>query len=189
MSRVERITCVLVVLSLALVVAAGLGRRTDPPPVARIATCDVYTIMRRLVDSDEYKPARQPIEERLRALAPELRDMEAMLRGLDPKDDAAQAKYKDFVARRREFDHAREELDSLMGKQFSRAYERVKVAADAVAVRRGYTHIVASRDIDDPPTSDPDRITQSLLSRPMLYSPLGDDVTKDVMQELKLEEK
>jgi hypothetical protein len=144
--------------------------------------------MRTLVDSPEFKPARSAIEDKLRGLGPELRDMEAMLRGSDPKDEGAQAKYKEFVTKRQEFEKTKAELDQLMGKQFVHAYERVKVAADAVAIRRGYTHIVASRDIDDPPTSDPDRITQALLSRPMVYSPQADDVTKDVLGELKLAE-
>ena len=193
----------MVVLALAVAALVGFGRVAEPPPDAKIATCDVYSIMRELVDSEEFKPGRGPLEEKLRGFAPELRemestlrDMEAMLRGSDPKEEAAQAKYKEFVAKRQEFAGKRQEfektkgeLDQLMGRQFVQAYERVKVAADAVAIRRGYTHIVASRDIDQPPTNDPDRITQALLSRPMLYSPEADDVTKDVLKELNLGEK
>ncbi len=186
MNRMERMSYRVIVLLLVVAATAGFTRFVEPPPPARIATCDVYTIMRQMVDSDEFRPARAPLEEQLRTLAPLLRDMEAMLRGSDPKDDAAQAKYKEFVGKRKEFEQLRADLDLLMGRQFVQAYERVKVAADAVAVRRGYSHIIASRDIDQPPTNDPDRITQALLSRPMLYSPLGDDVTQEVLGELKV---
>jgi len=156
------------------------------PVNARIATCDVYSIMRTMIDGEEFKPARAAIEERIRTQVGELREIEAALKSSDPKDEEAQAKYQEFVSKRKVFEGARTELDLLMGRQFVQVYERIKAAADVVAVRQGYTHVVASRNVDDPPTNDPDRLTQAILSRPMLFSPEGDDVTNDVVIELNL---
>lgn len=204
MSRFERCFVYAALVALALV---AMGNRSGPagsmaqaapsaapaphqPTPATIATCDIYYVLRMLVESDRYRPSRQAEQEKARAelkeIAEKIRSSEAQLKAMDPKDEKARPLFEEYNKQKAIFAERQAELDGFLGTQFVDAYEDARKAIDAVAERRGYSHVVASRRQDDKPSSDMDKITQAMLSRPMLRAPAADDITDDVLADLKL---
>jgi hypothetical protein len=201
MSKAERLFVYAVLLALSLVVvrsswggggnearAAGAARQ-EPAP-AKIATCDVYAVMQVLVESDRYKPARVSEQDKARGqlkdIADQIKSLEGQLKSMDPKDEKTLQVFRDYNAKKEQFQERQSELDEFLGNQFVTAYEEVRKAADAVGEKLGYTHVIASRKANEKPSTDMDRITQQVLSRPMLRSPASDDITEAVLSELKL---
>lgn len=198
MTKLERFSvCAAIVVSTFAIVRAQDGGVAAPsqaiprePVAARIATCDVYAVMQVLVESERYKPARLAEQDKARAqlkeIAEQVRAIEARLKGMDPGDEKTLEVFREFNAKKELFQERQGELDEFLGNQFVTAYEEVRKAADAVGERRGYTHVIATRKASEKPAADMDRITQQVLSRPVLRSPPADDITEDVLAELKL---
>lgn len=199
MSKLERMFVygILVALSLAVVRGHGAGGEAhaagvtarEPAP-AKIATCDVYAVMQVLVESDRYKPTRVSEQDKARAqlkdIADQIKTLEGQLKSMDPKDEKALQVFRDYNTKKEQFQERQSELDEFLGNQFVTAYEEVRKAADAVGEKMGYTHVIASRKASEKPSTDMDKITQQVLSRPVLRSPAGDDITEAVLSELKL---
>lgn len=199
MSKFERIAIFAALLALTFTIVsiqsganqahAAATRAPDPVPV-RIATCDVYAVIQLLVESDRYKPNRLAEQEKarteLKEIAEQIRSLETQLKSMNPNDEKSFAIFRDLTAQKDFFAERQGDLDEFLGTQFVQAYEEVRKAADAVGERRGFSHVIASRRASEKPTADMDRITQQVLSRPILRAPSADDITEDVLSELKL---
>lgn len=198
MSKFERLAlCVVVTVAGTLAVqrwdggsearAAGAAGRVEPAS-ARVATCDVYEVMQSLVESDRYKPARTAGQEKahkeLREIAGQIGTLEQQLKSMDPKDEKALEVFREFNAKKEMFAERQKELDEFLGNQFVEAYELVRKAADAVAERDGYTHVLATRGREEKVSNNMEQVTQQMLSRPVLRAPAADDITERVMNEL-----
>lgn len=162
----------------------------------KIAVCDVYGVTEKLVESDRFVPDREAEEKRLREMIEpmrqELTDMQREIDGLDPKDEATQAKIREFRAKREQLAIAEQKAATAFGTfvagQFLDAFEIARGSVSAVAERNGYTHVLASRDPSKRiETLNPERIVEAFLGRPVIVAPEGTDITLDVLAELHLD--
>ena len=197
MRRLERImlsvlTAAAVCIALRFVAdrpAHAEGRTVLADP-ARIATCDVYEVMQALVESERFKPRRVAEQEtarnELKEIAGQIGALEQQLKSMDPKDEKTLEVFREFNVKKELFQERQKELDKFLGDQFVEAYEEVRRAANAVADREGYTHVLATRGRDEKVSNNMEQVTQQMLSRPVLRSPMVDDITDRVLTELKL---
>ncbi len=190
------IACVVLALrpQFAATASASSPVRAEPP-AAKIATCDVYEIVEKLVAGERFETPRKELEEqvreRLKPLEDELLAMENELKDADPKDEAAQEQARTFQRKRNEFallrGKAQQEYSDFVAKQYVDAFEEVKTSAAAIAERLGYTHVVASRTAEKKiKTTDPERLIEAFLGRPVTVAPEGSDITEEVKADLKL---
>mgnify|MGYP000107535689 CR=1 FL=1 len=166
------------------------------PVSARIATCDVYELVEKFVTGERFDAPRKAEEERIRLrmkpLEDELVALENELKDADPKDEAAQEKARTFQRKRSEFallrGKAQQDYTDFVAKQYVNAFEEVKSSAAAVAERLGYTHVIASRTAEkEIKTTDPERLVEAFLGRPITVAPEGSDITEEVKADLKLD--
>ncbi len=187
--------CVILALRPQFASTADASPRPDEPVSARIATCDVYEIVEKMVVGDRYEAPRKAEEERIRLklkpLEEELAAMEAELKEADPKDEAAQDKARTFQRKRSEFallrGKSQQEYTDFVAKQYVDAFEEVRTSAAAISERLGYTHVIASRTAEKKiKATDPERLIEAFLGRPMTVAPEGSDITDEVKADLKL---
>ena len=165
------------------------------PPSARIATCDIYEIVEKIVIGERFEGPRKVEEERLGArlkpLEEELTAMEEALKAADPADAAAQEQALVFQQRGKEYSLLRgksqQDYTDYVGAQYVRAFDDARAAAAAIAKRLGYTHVIASRTSEKQiKATDPERLIEAFLGRPVTVAPDGTDITDEVKAELKL---
>lgn len=166
---------------------------------AKLATCDVYALVEKLVDTEAYVPARKSEEARITALLEpgqnELQRLQAELQQINPQDAAAQAaaqqKYQAFETKRQAFNTQREQLAAdytkLVSSQFIDAYTKIAAEARRVATQRGYTHVISQKS-GPMLATDPRRLVEDFLARPMTVVPEGSDLTEAVRVAMKLPE-
>ncbi|CAN5748824.1 hypothetical protein BH11PLA1_BH11PLA1_07610 [soil metagenome] len=172
---------------------------TAPAGAMRPAVCDVYKIADKMTRADRFqkdmKDKQSELEDRIKPLAADLDALTKTLKDV-PEDKRKGTEwdqmYSDFMKKRTEMstleETARKEyLDFITAKNYE-VYKLVLSSVDAVATSRGYTHVFNSRALDDAdkPTS-PQGFTQGLLARPLIKFPAGDDITLDVMKDLKVD--
>lgn len=209
MTRTERVLF-LGVAGLALTLSAGAYVQSGAGSVAvaqsaagqRLATCDVYKAADLLMRSDRFKPLidteRRRSEQALRDLEPqekELKDMSDRLAAFPPdtKDPAARDLATLFQQKREAYLQTRQKVnddfENFTTQKNFEAYRLVVDASRAVAERKGFTHVAATRLIDDskPPETGLG-FTMRLLARPLVVGPAADDLTPDVLKELKIED-
>lgn len=184
--------------------------RSFAPEAAKIATCDVYFLVEKLVDTDQYAPARTAEQDRIKqALAPletELasmeKDLESMQRDLqnaNPQDVAAQSKYQGFQEKRgiyqtktTEYGQRRQQLfdgySELIAGQFADAYKKVSAEMKRIADERGFTYVLAQKT-GDIKAREPRALVEEFLSRPVTIAPADADITEAVRTSLKLPER
>lgn len=164
-----------------------------PPTPAIIATCDVYDLIEKMVISDRYEPARQGeearIRDRLKLIEDELLAMEEALKNADPADPAAQAKAGDYQKRRNDYSllrgQAQQDFTDFVASQYIHAYDEVRKAVAKVAAELGYTHVISSRSDERTITAtDPERLVEAFLGRPVVFAPKGTDISVLVGKEL-----
>jgi len=181
--------------------AQSAAAEPPPPPSppspqsARIATCDIYEIVEKIVIGERFEGPRKVEEERLGArlkpLEEELTAMEEALKAADPADAAAQEQALVFQQRGKEYSLLRgksqQDYTDYVGAQYVRAFDDARAAAAAIAKRLGYTHVIASRTSEKQiKATDPERLIEAFLGRPVTVAPDGTDITDEVKAELKL---
>lgn len=181
-----------------------------PPAPATIATCDIYLLIERTLETDAHakviknaeeaiKTALTPVEEELGRLQTELTTMRDELQKASPQDPGAQLKFNDFEAKRQAFDakvqayntnksEKATEYTNLVGTHFVLAYQQVNDEAAKVAKARGFTYVVAQKSGKIVAT-DPRRLIEEFLSRPVTIQPAGSDITEAVRIAMNLPEK
>ncbi len=195
------LTCSVVALAghaagFRVVAPAGASAPLAAPDSARIATCDVYQLVERMIESEQYRPAQAAEQERVKAqLVPFETRLEAMqqeLQASDPKDPAAQEKFKTFQAKREEYmarrQAAADGYSDLITGQFSDAYTKICAEARKVAASLGYTYVMAHKK-GEIRAHDPRQLVEEFLSRPVSVAPDGVDITEQVRNAMKLPEK
>jgi hypothetical protein len=176
--------------------ASTRGTLNAEPVAARIATCDIYEIVEKLVTGDRFEGPRKAEEERIRLrmkpLEDELIALENELKEADPKDEAAQEKARTFQRKRTEFallrGKSQQDFTDFVAKQYVEAFEEARSSAAAISERLGYTHVIASRTSEkEIKATDPERLIEAFLGRPITVAPEGSDITEDVKEDLKLD--
>lgn len=183
----------------ALVLGARSASVAEPPgpePV-RIATCDVVRASSLVMETEAYT---KPLSERRAALSTQLeagrKEVEALagqLQALGPNERGpeAQALAQRFQQKREAYAQATQtaerEFEQFRAAKNFEAYRKAVAAADAVATRRGYTIVIATRAMEEGgvPVSG-QAFLQGVLARPVIRSPKADDITADVFAELKV---
>jgi Skp family chaperone for outer membrane proteins len=171
---------------------AALGQQTPAAAALRIATVDVYTIVDKVMQSPDAKKAQEDLkskwEPRLEALQNDLRKIEADLQALPQSDPRVQDVMKSGRDKQAEYDKAAQDYESLNARQLVDAYTLVRDSANRLASARGYTHVLVNRPPERPiETKNLGNTLQEFFARPLIKSPAGDDLTRDVASELKVE--
>lgn len=184
-----------VVLAIGLAAAwAGAPAASSVSP--KFATVDVFVIAEKLMARPELVTPRDELlktwNDRATAAQAELNKLQAELQVLPQSDPVARVKGQDFQQKRAQFDQlmqqGNEEVERFRAQQLIDCYTQARTAIDAAADRGGYTHVqvARSRDAQIAPQSIALAI-QEFLARPVIKSPPEDDLTKQVMADLKLE--
>ena len=164
----------------------------------RIATADVLTLVEKLASSDRYLPARTEKMNALRApieqLQKELDELRAKITAMpDFQNNAeAQPEIQKFQQKTPNLQAmqptAQSEAESFNTTQLQEAYKAVVDACNQVANSKGYTHVFASKSAESKMASaNVAGLLQEMLARPVIKSNPADDITEDVVKELKLE--
>lgn len=161
----------------------------------RLATADMLKIVEKMVKSDRYAPAREAFNKelttKLEAMAGDLQALRAQIQASPQNAPETQTLMQNFQARGQEFEQARNEAanrsDEFNARQIAEAYKLVVETVEAQAKKAGYTHVLATRS--GPPVLKSSNIAgtvQEMLARPLVVGQAADDLTKVVMDELKL---
>lgn len=171
--------------------AAAAARQIAP---AKIATVDLIGILQRLVESPEYVAARTAVEEewsaQIQPLEAELRQMQDQLGAAGQDDPNAATLRTQFQAKFQQYQQlsqqSQQAIQQIQLQQLTEGYEKITAAADAVAQREGYTHVMITRS--DEAGIQPQTLFQDILSRPVLTAPAEDDITDKIIAELNIPE-
>jgi len=179
--------------------ASAAASVTAATGAVRFAVCDVYKVADRLTKTDKFQKdvteKRTDLSSKIEPLGKGMEELTKRLQETPkekqsgPEWEAAIGEYqkKGMELRQREETLQAEFAEFLTLKNFE-AYKEVLASVEAVAAKRGYTHVFSSRSIQDmEKPSSPLAFTQGLLARPVLVAPAGDDITLDVLRDLKLE--
>jgi len=171
---------------------AALAQQNPAPAALRIATVDIYTVVDKLMQSPESKKAQDDLkskwEPRLEALQNDLRKIDADLQALPQSDPRVQDVMKSGRDKQAEYDKAAQDYEALNARQLVDAYTLVRDGANRLATAKGYTHVFVNRPPERPiDTKNLGNTLQEFFARPVIKSPPGDDLTRDVAAELKVE--
>lgn len=181
------------------------------PDAAKIATCDIYSLVQTLIASDQYKPAQNieqerikarlaPIEEELRTIDLQNAKLREELSGADSKDAAVQEKLRTYNASAQAFESKLQPYNKLKSEladayaifvvgQFYDAHQRITAEAKRIATAAGYTHVIAQKEGDMSGARDPQQLVEDFLARPIVMAPENSDITESVRTAMKLPEK
>lgn len=205
MRRLERTTlfagvvlAILIALSARTGGSAALARTPSPRADQdfRLATVDIYTAIERIMSKPDLKRAREDLasswQAKAHAAESELQRFEDTLRALQKDSPTFNDTLKQAQARQAEYqkmgEQRQDELEKLNSAQLVDAYTQVRNATDAVAQKLGYSHVLASRSLTQPIEATTISSTlQQLLARPLVHGNPADDITAQVMTELKLD--
>ncbi len=183
-------------LSAHLAGTPAVAYQNDQPAATRIATIDAYVVTERLMAADDLKKARENLSNdwntKLRGIEKEFSDIDQSLQLLTQSDP----KYQDLVkkAQGKQQDYQQligqrdQEIEKLNSSQLIASHQRVVDTVKALAEKNGYTHVVSTRPMSRPiVTTTVGATLQEMLARPVMISPPADDLTKSVLESLKLD--
>jgi hypothetical protein len=157
---------------------------------------DIYIVAERMMASPELKKIREDVSAnwgaKADALSKELREMDDSLSVLPQNDPKVQDLLKKAQLKQQDYQKIvqdrQAELERVNSTQLIEAYGKIRTAVEAVAAKMEYTHIFANREYSRPITTFTlSQTLQELLARPIINDQKADDLTKAVMDELKLQ--
>lgn len=179
---------------------ARLIDETQAAPEHNTAVCAVNAVMRELLESERFLPARQAIN--IEELVAEFRQLEQELEGLrqqweqvqqggrgDPQQIQSEAER--INARMQEIEQLgtqrEQELQQLTLSQLKEAYELARSATEAVAEELDYDYVLASQRAEDEFNLNANSLPAEFNARPAIVFPESVDITADVLAELNLD--
>jgi Skp family chaperone for outer membrane proteins len=172
------------------------GQPSAPGSPTRIATADIYAVVEKLMQRPDYKKAQEDLkakwDPKMDAIQKDFSRIDADLQMIPQNDPKYPQVLKAGRDKQAEYDKAVQdrqvEFEGLSAKQLTESYGAVRDAASRVAERQGYTHVFANR----PPERAINASTlgaalQEFLARPLIKSPPGDDLTRAVAAEMKID--
>jgi Skp family chaperone for outer membrane proteins len=175
---------------------AALGQPAPAAAALRIATVDVYAVIEKVLQRPEYKKAQDDLkakwDPKLEGLQSDFKKIDSDLQVLPQSDPKFQDVLKAGRDKQAEYDRAiqerQTEYEALSSSQLVNAYGVVRDAANKLATTKGYTHVFVNRPPERAINSTSlGNTLQEFLARPIIKSPAGDDLTKDVAADLKVE--
>jgi Skp family chaperone for outer membrane proteins len=200
MHRFER---VLIVAALVASIVAIVGTRGTPVALAqespnqavRIATVDIFEVIERIMQQDQYKLARESLsaswDQRAKAIESDLEALENQFKALRQGDPRAEEILRQAQAKQGEYQklaqQRHEEIDKLSATQLVECFGKTREAARVVAERLGYSHAIANRSQEREIQGTTVSMTlQELLARPIVKGIPSDDITQAVLADLNL---
>lgn len=164
----------------------------------RIATADVLSLVEKLASSDRYLPAR---EEKMKALRTPIEQLQKELDDLRTKitnipdfqtNAEAQPEIQKFQQKTQNLQAmqqaAQSEAENFNTSQLQEAYKIIVDTANSIANSKGFTHVLATKSPESKMSSgNVAGLLQEMLARPVIKSIPADDITQDIIKELKLE--
>lgn len=168
----------------------------SPAPSVRIASVDILDVVERMVLSDKYRPARDAFTQGQRdSIQPMIGELQALaMQGQNVAQGTPefQALVQQYSAKQQELQQKNEEAQNAIAqfeaRQVAEAYGLVTAAATRMAERMGYTHVFATRSDSQIRSNNVPGVVQEILAHPLVAYPKGDDLTKTLVTELRLED-
>lgn len=199
---------VLVGGALGLALVAGLAwqggmvhaqNSAQAPQSARIAVVDMIGVVDKLMATGSFKAARdqfdagqqtkgQQIEAEAKALSEDAEKRKQAAATDEEKtriDEETRSKMEELSTRYRGMQG---ETDVFTTSTLADAFKLATETAASVARAKGYTHVFASRTGDLPRDRGAQLAFQEVLLRHVAVMPEGDDLTKEVERELKVDQ-
>lgn len=175
--------------------ATPVGAPLDTP--VRLATVNVYSIAEAMMRLPELSAARDEVAKqfntKLDTIRNDMMQMRAQLQGMQQTDPKARDLYAAYQRKEQEGQtegrNGTRALEVMNAKQYAECYDKILAAADALAEKGGYTHVINSRarEVKVVDQNNPASLYQEVLARPIVRGPAADDLTDEVMAELKLQ--
>lgn len=177
--------------------SGALWHAADESANLKIASCDVFKVAGKLMGTDRFK---KPIEDKQNEFKAQVTPLDNELKAIVERAKAmgpnasgpeAQALAEEYKRKEAELIRLSQDLDRQMNKFVAEknyeAYKDVLDAINVIAEQRAYTHVFSTRSVEEmkSPETAP-AFLQGVLARPLAKSPSGDDITEDVIAELKL---
>ena len=195
----------MILLVAAAALAGGLVARAPLPeaiasrPAAEIPVgrLDIYLVMQAQMSTEDFISERVELTEqynaRLDPLIDQIESRGDLLRLLDPSDPSSRERAEEYEMLRTQYNQLTAEaqtgVQTLYIQQLLNAYQMGADAANQIADEAGIEVLMASRapgsKFDS--TDNINIVLQDLLSRPILSSPAGTDITDQVLERLGLE--
>ena len=162
----------------------------------KIATCDIFEVVERLMESDRYAPAREEAmaaaEDRMRPYQQRLEEAQRRAQSTPQEDPLFRDIFREFQRAQQEYQQRGQELmreqEMLTTRQILECYRLVRSSAEAVAEQIGYTMVLQTRQKkDDNEAQDMQSAVRAMLARPVAVAPEAIDITADVLFELRLD--
>lgn len=178
---------------------AAAATTTAAAASPKYAVCDVYKIADKMLQTPRYTKAMEEKTAELRAkMAPKAEEFEKLQQQLQgtPQDKQDSPEFKAGVEQYRKLNdelramdqEARNAMVAFIAEKNFEVYKQILASVDDIATKRGYTMVLNSRSIEDmeKPTSA-DAFFRGVLARPVVKASAADDLTLDVMKDLKLD--
>lgn len=200
------------VAGLAWTASAERARAVYEPQAAKIAVVDMIGLVDKMMSQGSFLAARQQFDAAQTAKQQAQKDFEQQIQaeyGAIQSDAAAKteaattddakakvqeetkAKMDDLQARYMASQDAvkqmQAEADTFTTNTLVDAYDLVNEAVTKMATERGYTHVLTSRTEPMPRDRGAQIAFQEILLRHVAILPKGDDLTKDLEKELKID--
>lgn len=185
---------------------AAAATKADEPKAAtaskpfKPATCDVFRVTAKLAETarfaDRVTEKRDQLRSELDPLRKDLNELQEKARALgenpNPEDPQVRELFQQGMAKandlRRKEREAAVALQTFVAQVSYEAYREVVASAEAMAEAKGYSHVFATQSIDEPNKPvDTEQFVRGMLSRPLVKFPQADDLTLDVMAELRVQ--
>jgi hypothetical protein len=181
----------------AAATGADSGVKNGASVAFRAATCDIVKVTSKLAETERFtgrvSARQQQLREQFEPMDREVRELAEKVRALGPDAKGPEAERligelnQKGAALQRAAQAADQELAQLATSVSFEAYKQAVAATDLIAEKRGYSHVFATRAIDEAQApTNLQQFSQGLLARPLVRFPQGDDITLDVLAELKL---
>jgi len=176
--------------------AAAASVATASP---KYAVCDVYKIADKMLQTPRYVKAMEEKTAELRAkMAPKAEEFDKLTQQLQgtPQDKQDTPEFKMGVEQYRKLQEelramdqeARTAMVAFIAEKNFEVYKQILASVDDIATKRGYTMVLNSRSIEDmEKPASADAFFRGVLARPVVKSSAADDLTLDVMKDLKLD--
>ena len=172
------------------------GSRQDGNSASNgIATVDLLTLLEDMLQTEDFKPARDAYREewetRLDALQTQLQQIETELRMSSPQDPGVRALQQQYQQTGFEFQQVQREaamgFDQFNAEQAAEAYQTLHAEAKALADSMGYSHLMVSRQEGEiTERGNLATVTQEILARPVVLAPDADDLTARLREKLSI---
>jgi Skp family chaperone for outer membrane proteins len=170
-------------------------RAAQPSSDHRVATVDLLTLLEDMLQTEDYKPARDAFREEWEGRVTELQNQlqqiqqEIQMGGQgNPNLMQLQRRYQETGYQFQQLSQqAAYEFDQFNADQAAEAYKILNENAASLAEGMGYTHLIASREeAEITERGNLATVTQEILARPIVIAPQGDDLTDRLREKLSI---